>query len=609
MNSTERAETPGARTIRAAVHENAIGKVTRFFHATLEDAVTEIYQNARRAGAEHIVVTVDRDRMQITDDGRGIADPGLLLSFGQSGWNAADEDPAGMGIYSLAQSGAEVASKPLGEPGWRCTLEPEHFSGARAAAVESDDTLSGHGTRVAIPLDRISGPLNGDPEKRFKAAIDTAGGLAKYLPLTVTVNGKAAPRQHFLDRERMPEHAFSAPEGDEPFRITWLNTPFYVKSNYRPAIVRWASGLAVKVTHGWTNGDEPTPVGFHGHVVWSREVNVHAAGIDGMWIAKPDISGEPGVSLVLPARKELVSDAALERVRELMRRSIYIVIARQPMTPPLPHSTWLEMHAMPDTASPPRQPRTIKAWKGQPADNAVWDSDDEPEDVTATADGIVMPEHLTPAAETVVQHALKHAKSRARLYRAEPRYAGYGWYDHLRRVTGIKVRYDEADGERTINEANDHAGPGQAVASIQVILEITDRNGGTSDIRLKTNLAFTRLHRNARGLYDVGDAGILVDAADKPSFGTLCEALERGYFVAWEDDTDNEAVQLVNFRERAKFAATTILKSDQDAVEELIRTCVFENLHERLPKDRDIRIVCRHGGGVDVTFGERTAAA
>ena len=90
-------------TIRARIHDSAIKRVTRTFAATLADAFTEMLQNARRAGATRVraaVTGTDGDMaVTVTDDGAGIADASVLLSFGENGWSedlVRREDAAGM---------------------------------------------------------------------------------------------------------------------------------------------------------------------------------------------------------------------------------------------------------------------------------------------------------------------------------------------------------------------------------------------------------------------------------------------------------------------------------------------------------------------------------
>ena len=53
----------------------------------------------------------------VADDGAGIADPAVLLSFGENGWDeelVRREDAAGFGFASLARRGCTVSSALAG---------------------------------------------------------------------------------------------------------------------------------------------------------------------------------------------------------------------------------------------------------------------------------------------------------------------------------------------------------------------------------------------------------------------------------------------------------------------------------------------------------------
>ena len=74
-------------TIHASIDPAAIGRVNAFFDATAEQTIAELYQNARRSGATRIVVTAGRDgRIEVLDNGSGIADPAAVLPLGRSDW-------------------------------------------------------------------------------------------------------------------------------------------------------------------------------------------------------------------------------------------------------------------------------------------------------------------------------------------------------------------------------------------------------------------------------------------------------------------------------------------------------------------------------------------
>ena len=117
-------------TIRARVGDSAIDKVTRLFSASLADIFTETLQNSRRGGASRVAATIEQDgdttRVTLIDDGAGIADPAVLLTFGESGWKAGiaeAEDPAGFGLLALSRRGLHFAlARPLPGPKLRIPL-------------------------------------------------------------------------------------------------------------------------------------------------------------------------------------------------------------------------------------------------------------------------------------------------------------------------------------------------------------------------------------------------------------------------------------------------------------------------------------------------------
>ncbi|MFC3216087.1 ATP-binding protein [Novosphingobium panipatense] len=103
-------------TINSQVDPAAVTRVTRLFNNTLGDILSELIQNARRAGASAVdLKVIDADGtafLAIADDGAGIEDPSVILALGRSGWGdeiARREDPAGMGVFSLAGRDVEIA--------------------------------------------------------------------------------------------------------------------------------------------------------------------------------------------------------------------------------------------------------------------------------------------------------------------------------------------------------------------------------------------------------------------------------------------------------------------------------------------------------------------
>ena len=168
--------------IRASISPDAMRKVKRFFSADLGDIFLELFQNARRAGATRVDVrtvpniAAGRTQVTVTDDGRGIADPATVLAFGESQWSEAttqSEDPAGMGVYSFAQKGAEITSTPEKGPAWKAVLTPEHFTGEKPAEVIR--IARGHtpGTSISFTVDHDGldpGPMETKITSKVKSA-------------------------------------------------------------------------------------------------------------------------------------------------------------------------------------------------------------------------------------------------------------------------------------------------------------------------------------------------------------------------------------------------------------------------------------------------------
>jgi K+-sensing histidine kinase KdpD len=115
-----------AKTIRGGVDVALLDKADRLFGNDDEGIWIEVLQNARRAGATTISISIEESAPDadvctatVEDNGRGITDFQTLVTLGHSEWTEdtqASEDPAGMGFFSLCHSDVEVHS---GEQGVR----------------------------------------------------------------------------------------------------------------------------------------------------------------------------------------------------------------------------------------------------------------------------------------------------------------------------------------------------------------------------------------------------------------------------------------------------------------------------------------------------------
>jgi hypothetical protein len=66
-------------TIQATVSPRLLTKASRLFTGTLHGRITEILQNARRAGARRVHITNHEGQVTVRDDGDGILDSHLEL--------------------------------------------------------------------------------------------------------------------------------------------------------------------------------------------------------------------------------------------------------------------------------------------------------------------------------------------------------------------------------------------------------------------------------------------------------------------------------------------------------------------------------------------------
>ena len=82
--------------------------IKRLFHNNIAECLAEVFQNAQRAGAKNVTITIRPDGFSIADDGHGLLG-GIdgfhtLLKLAESGFDdptVEDQDPMGVGIVSL----------------------------------------------------------------------------------------------------------------------------------------------------------------------------------------------------------------------------------------------------------------------------------------------------------------------------------------------------------------------------------------------------------------------------------------------------------------------------------------------------------------------------
>ena len=577
MNDT--ATTP----IRARVHEGAIRRVTRMYAAGLADAFVETFQNSRRSGATRVRVTVGGPEtgpltVTVADDGAGIANPAVLLSFGENGWNedlVRREDAAGMGMLSLARRGCTVSSRIPGDepvPGWRVELAPEHFLGEAEAQVQPDDAAPWpHGTAVAFRATET------ETAESIRRAVETA---ARHYPLPVVfedvpntpAGGELVERRAFLDGALHAER--------------WRGLVFGVFKD------RW-NGFGL---------NDPD-VNFHGLTVTVRLPTVEA--VHGpQWTVAADIEDCPDLELVLPARKEAVETPFLAGMREAARLAIYRAMAADPDPRPSYHDRKRAHEADIDIAAPPAE---LRPWRASLADVDDWREPPKRQPVDGRA--LVMDCDPEPPESQAFRRAAERAGIADRLFEPDRRLEGYAWYDRLDRVRNIHTTVTAGSRAFPLDAwpVPERTGASQAPLprqpdAICIGLAVRPAEGPGRILDLDTDLAFA-----GEAWSWVGDALPLVTVDSDIEPHALAELMRAGFFSPSDDaDADSWDRQRTDFDQEALHIATRLLCSDDEARKVSIADAVSRELFWLFPRDRAVDIAVRDRR-VTVTLGEAAA--
>ena len=319
-------------TIQPRVGQSLITRVTRLYNGTLFDCLAELLQNSRRAGATRVEIDTGTlggwPALVIRDDGSGIDDPAKVLTLGESGWGAETaqrEDPAGMGIFSLAGRYVAIRShSQAANSGWEVLIPDDAWQGGVALSVRP--CAISKGTEIAVVL----------PESWIASLNLAVMDAARHYPLPVWFQGVEAQRQDFLDGASHIEE--------------WQGCRIGVFKKY---------------------GSEPkdTPrINFHGVTVPCQSVEVQELR-GNTWSARVDIIDAPALQLVLPARKEMVHNDALAALRIAMEGAIYRSLAAVGEHR-LPFSDWQRARQFGVTL--PEAAAWLESWSPSQADNNDW---------------------------------------------------------------------------------------------------------------------------------------------------------------------------------------------------------------------------------------------
>ena len=561
MNHTPNVSPPPER-IRARIHEGALSRVTRMYAAGLADVFTEALQNSRRAGATRVRVTIEDTEgalsVTVTDDGAGIADPAVLLSFDENGWSedlARREDAAGMGFLSLARRGCTVVSRPRSDggetaPAWRVDLTPAHFLGEEEADILPDEGAPRpHGTAVRFRT-----------EEAREAVRRTLENAVRHYPLPVALDGETLPCRAFLDGAAHTE--------------SWRGLTFGVftgRSRYR---------------------DEPD-LNFHGLIVPVRLPTVHP--VDGpAWSVRAEVGNCPELELVLPARKEAVETPFLDEMREAARVAVYRAMAKTDPAPVLAFGEWRRARAA--GVELPVPAPALHPWRPPIADIDNWLAGPAREPLSA--DALVMDVDLEPPEAQALWRAAERGAMAGRLFEADRRFEGYAWYDALPRIADLRTDVVVGGEARPLEDYQtppERSGPPVEPLlrpdAIRMSLGVEFPDGTGETLALEADLAFA-----GEAWAWLADVRPLVTAESDIEPAELADVLRDAWFSPSEEaDADSWETQRTRFEEEAMHLALGLLCSEEEALRRSIAEAVRRELSWLMPRDSEVTITVRRG--------------
>lgn len=177
-------------SVALKVNEQSLIQNLRFAFSKGTTYLSELLQNARRAGASKIELTIDwkAGQVDVVDDGAGIADLQKVLSIAESGWGPEimeTETPYGMGFLSCLFAASHVTIVSKAQRIAFYTKDALDFSDI---PVETLD-LHSHSAYTLVQLDGVK---NIPDEQDIKHMV--AG-----FPIPVFLNGRELPRPHSIE--------------------------------------------------------------------------------------------------------------------------------------------------------------------------------------------------------------------------------------------------------------------------------------------------------------------------------------------------------------------------------------------------------------------------
>ncbi len=548
-------------TIRPTVSPQTITKVTRLFNGTIEDILNELLQNSRRAGASWIGIVHETNDLgtsiMVSDNGSGVADPAQMLALGDSRWGAdiaEAEDPAGMGVFSLAGKETTITSRSADfDKGWTASIPLDGWTGEQDIAVRAIDVEIGTTIRFFMP------------GLTAQCAARIVKEVCKFYPIPVIANGCEVPREDFLAKA--------------------------------VHVARW-NGSWIGVFEGHEYHSEPT-VNFHGLLLKRKLAGVSETLGGKHYHARLDIGATPDLALVLPARKEFVQNDGLTALLAAARRTIFEAIAAKE-THRLSYDDWkaacdlgVEM-AEAEAVLPVWHPRVAEH------DQLKVDYTEIP-----CGENAIRVEEFEPAIGQALGRALRDDMCRHRLVESHAEYSGYAWYDRLHQLGNVRFYIEKGEARHIVAENGSFPSLGEHIVADRVELRYCIYHQPTEYEKEHCREADVAFSVNEDGWYSgVEQVRIAFVPNDTLVPEVLAELIEDVCFCASDDsEADSWETQHEHFMRDARELAAEVLLGEEEAIASRIRDTVGGILWV-LPKDRSVTITINPAKEIAVTFSQ-----
>lgn len=534
-------------TFKIGINPRILDKARNFFNSTTEDILNELLQNSRRAGATKVKVTKNTNTVVIEDDGIGIFSNGVAINLGGSEWSNETqerEDPAGCGLFSLANLDSVIESH-----GKKVRLNAEAFSGAKEVEVEESDFSKG--TRITF--------RNTNEESSFKYKLERA---CKFYPVQVEYNGEE------LEKPK-----------------DFLQDAVYVEE--------W-EGLKIGVirTLDW-HTTEFRLINFYGLQITSTENRMpdfsRALDQDDLFV-RVDIIDCPKLQLVLPSRKEVVSNDFLPLLFQQCKKVVFKYLKNycdDGGSHTLSYRLWQEAKESFGIELPEAEQKLIK-WHPETHDyhGAFYT---EQVDVVASRAVVYSIDQ-----ETYEQHSLLHAlennSEQQTLVFQKTNYEGYQWYNSLPILKEVKTEFTYGSKKLSLEEVLDDYN--DRPDSIEVKLVIEHQKAYVVGYTLPTDLVLAGEEYTC----DLDEAVVILTKDSKIKVEELVEILTMCFFSPCDDsDSDSYDTQAEYFNGEVWALARGLLFSQEEAVQARIQETVENIISWLVPEGQKAVINVQRG--------------